>query len=181
MFFCLNNPLRCHRKLPKRPLQGSGKVKSNLPAKVTALRKLVGSTREPAQQANGRRDRASGSAGRVRCTWPGSASMDREINWAFALVGPLPRGWERQIVDPEAIVYSWVFHQMDGPPVTVGRQITARSSALNRASREITHAKALYRDCLDKYGSGRWVADEPIVDLLDSDLPPWMREDVEVL
>jgi hypothetical protein len=32
---------------------------------------------------------------------------------------PLPCGWERQIADPEAIVYSWVFHQMDGPPVTV--------------------------------------------------------------
>jgi hypothetical protein len=94
---------------------------------------------------------------------------------------PLLRGWERQIADPEAIVYSWVFHQMDGPPVTVGRQITARSPALNRASREIAHANALYRDCLDKYGSGRWVADEPIVDLLDTDLPPWMREDVEVL
>jgi hypothetical protein len=75
---------------------------------------------------------------------------------------PLPRGWERQIADPEFIVYSWVFHQMD-------------------ASREIAHAKALYRDCLDKYGSRRWVADEPIVDLLDTDLPPWMREDVEVL
>jgi hypothetical protein len=57
----------------------------------------------------------------------------------------------------------------DAPPTT------------DRAGLEIAHANALYRDCLDKYGSGRWVADEPIVDLLDTDLRPWMREDVGVL
>jgi PDDEXK-like uncharacterized protein DUF3799 len=92
---------------------------------------------------------------------------------------PLPAGWERQIADPEAIVYSWVFHQMDGPPVTVGRQIAAQSSALNRATREVAHAKALYRDCIAKYGTNRWVADEPIVELTDTDLPIWMREGTE--
>jgi hypothetical protein len=92
---------------------------------------------------------------------------------------PLPAGWERQIAEPDAIVYSWVFHQMDGPPVTVGRQISAQSSALNRAAREIVRAKALWRDCCVKYGSGRWVADEPIIELADTDLPVWMREDVE--
>ena len=27
---------------------------------------------------------------------------------------PLPSGWEQQIVEPEAITYTWVFHQMDG-------------------------------------------------------------------
>jgi hypothetical protein len=92
---------------------------------------------------------------------------------------PLPQGWERQIAAPEAIVYSWVFHGMDGPPVTVGRQITAASPALNRATREIALAKRLYRQCLAKYGTDRWVADEPIVDLAETDLPAWMREGVE--
>jgi hypothetical protein len=92
---------------------------------------------------------------------------------------PLPAGWERQIADPDAIVYSWVFHQMDGPPITVGRQITAQSPALNRATRELAHAKALYRNCIAKYGSERWVADEPIVDLTENHLPIWMREGTE--
>jgi hypothetical protein len=92
---------------------------------------------------------------------------------------PLPDGWGRQIADPEAVVYSWVFHQMDGPPVTVGRQITAASPALNRAAREIAFAKALYRDCTQRYGTDRWVADEPIVELAETDLPVWMREGVE--
>src|SRR5581483_12012006 len=77
---------------------------------------------------------------------------------------PLPAGWERQIADPDAIVYSWIFHQMDGPPVTVGRQITVQSPALNRAAREVARAKAVYRECVAKYGSQRWVADEPIVE-----------------
>ena len=49
---------------------------------------------------------------------------------------PLPAGWARQIAAPEAIVYSWIFHQMDGPPVTVGRQIAPNSPTLNRAIRD---------------------------------------------
>jgi hypothetical protein len=63
--------------------------------------------------------------------------------------------------------------------VTVGRQITAASPALNRAAREIAQAKALYRQCLQKYGTGRWIADEPIVELAETDLPGWMREGTE--
>jgi hypothetical protein len=31
---------------------------------------------------------------------------------------PLPSGWERQLCEPETIVYSWVFHQMDVEPET---------------------------------------------------------------
>jgi hypothetical protein len=68
---------------------------------------------------------------------------------------------------------------MDGPPVTVGRQVTPQSPALNRATRDIAAAKAIYRRCLGTYGTARWVADEPIVDLAATDLPVWMREDVE--
>jgi hypothetical protein len=94
---------------------------------------------------------------------------------------PLSAGWERQIAAPKDIVYSWVFHQMDGPPVTVGRQITASSPALNRASREVAKAKRTYLDCLQRYGTGRWVADEPIAELIEADLPVWMRETVEDL
>ena len=58
-------------------------------------------------------------------------------------------------------------------------QITAASPALNRAAREIAFAKALYRDCTQRYGTERWVADEPIVELAETDLPVWMREGVE--
>ena len=68
---------------------------------------------------------------------------------------------------------------MDGPPVTVGRQVTAQSPALNRATREIARAKSVYRDCLAKYGTSRWVSDEPIIELTEGNLPAWMREEVE--
>lgn len=93
---------------------------------------------------------------------------------------PLPAGWVKQIAAPEAIVYSWVFHQMDGPPVTVGRQIGPTSPTLNRAVREIAKAKRVYLECLRRYGTARWVADEPIAELVETDLPVWMREAVEV-
>ena len=63
---------------------------------------------------------------------------------------PLPTGWEGQLAEPAAITYSWIFHQMDGPAVTVGRQITPQSPALNRATREIAKAKALYHQCLEQ-------------------------------
>ena len=92
---------------------------------------------------------------------------------------PLPKGWESQLVDPAAIVYCWIFHQMDEPPITVGRQITPQSPALTKATREIAKAKALYSQCLEKYGTDMWVADEPIADLEATDLPMWMREEVE--
>ena len=45
--------------------------------------------------------------------------------------------------------------------------------------RKIAFAKTLYRDCLARYGTERWVADEPIVELAETDLPVWMREGVE--
>ena len=89
---------------------------------------------------------------------------------------PLPAGWERQIAEPVDIVYARIFYQMGGAPVTVGRQITPQSPVLNRATREVAHAKALYRQCIAKYGSGRWVAEEPILDLAATDLPVWLRE-----
>jgi hypothetical protein len=94
---------------------------------------------------------------------------------------PLPDGWEEELADPEAATYTWVFHQMDGPPVTVGRVLGGRSPALNRASREVAEAKAVYRRCVERYGIERWVADEPIAELADTDLPPWLREEVGVL
>ena len=69
---------------------------------------------------------------------------------------------------------------MGAGKTTVGRQLARSSPALTRASREVVAAKKVYRDCLAKYGTARWVADEPIRDLMETDLPRWMREDVEV-
>jgi PDDEXK-like domain of unknown function (DUF3799) len=94
---------------------------------------------------------------------------------------PLLRGWERSIVAPADVIYTWVFHQMDGPPITVGRQIGVESPTLTKAAREIVQAKRVYRASMAKYGTAMWVADEPIVELAETDLPVWMREGVEVL
>ena len=65
-------------------------------------------------------------------------------------------------------------------PVAVlpGRQ-TPGSSALHRAAREIVQAKQSYLACLDKFGISQWVSDAPIEAIIDTDLPVWMREDVE--
>jgi hypothetical protein len=89
---------------------------------------------------------------------------------------PLPLGWEEQIEEPEDILFTWVFQQTDGPPVTVGRQIAPSSPALNKATREIAQAKAKWRSCMDRFGSSMWISDEPIRELADTDLPVWMRE-----
>ena len=53
------------------------------------------------------------------------------------------------------------------------------SPALNRAAREIIQAKQVYRACVEKFGTGQWIWDAPIAELADTDLPGWMREDVE--
>ena len=41
------------------------------------------------------------------------------------------------------------------------------------------HAKQTYVGCLEKYGKRQWISDAPIAALNDTDLPTWMREDVE--
>lgn len=93
---------------------------------------------------------------------------------------PLPSGWEGQLSAADAVRFTWVFHQMEAP-VTIGRHITADSPVLNRAIREIAHAKRTWLDCMAKFGTNQWVADEPILDLEEADLPMWMREGVEDL
>jgi hypothetical protein len=63
--------------------------------------------------------------------------------------------------------------------VTKGIELLPGSSALNRAAREIQVAKQSYVACLDKFGSSQWASDAPIQTIAETDLPPWMREDVE--
>ena len=92
---------------------------------------------------------------------------------------PLPDGWQRRIADPDDIAFTWVFHQMEGAPVSIGRELKTDSAVLNRAAREISEAKRTYLTCLEKYGTGMWVADDPILELQDTDMPVWMREQVE--
>ena len=53
------------------------------------------------------------------------------------------------------------------------------SSALYRAAREIVQVKQTYLSCLEKFGSTQGISDAPIEAIDDTDLPLWMREDVE--
>ena len=92
---------------------------------------------------------------------------------------PLKPGWHRRIAPPDAMCWTWVFHQTEGAPVTKGLELLPGSSALHRAAREIVQAKQLYRDCLEKFGTTQWVSDAPIETIDDTALPIWMREDVE--
>jgi hypothetical protein len=93
---------------------------------------------------------------------------------------PLPKNWPDQIALPDDIAFTWVFHCVDAP-VSKGRSITPDAPALNRATREITQAKQLYRERLAKFGTAPWVSDEPVRAIGETDVPAWMREDVEVL
>jgi len=52
-------------------------------------------------------------------------------------------------------------------------------SALHRAAREIVQAKQTYLSCLAKFGTAHWVSNAPIETIDDTDLPLWMREDIE--
>jgi hypothetical protein len=92
---------------------------------------------------------------------------------------PLKPGWHQRIMPPEEMRFTFVFHQTEGAPVTKGLELLPSSSALRRAAREIVQAKQTYRACLDKFGTEQWVSDAPIATLDDTDLPVWMREDVE--
>jgi PDDEXK-like domain of unknown function (DUF3799)/SAP domain len=92
---------------------------------------------------------------------------------------PLKPGWHARILPPDEMRWTWVFHQTEGAPVTKGLELLPGSSALNRAAREIVRAKQTYVGCLEKYGERQWISDAPIVALNDTDLPAWMREEVE--
>jgi hypothetical protein len=92
---------------------------------------------------------------------------------------PLKPGWHARIATPDAMRWTWVFHQTEGAPVTKGLELLPGSSALHRAAREIVQAKQTYLSCLEKFGTTQWVSDAPIQTIDDTDLPVWMREDVE--
>jgi hypothetical protein len=92
---------------------------------------------------------------------------------------PLKPGWGERIMPPDEMRWTWVFHQTEGAPVTKGLELLPGSSALNRAAREIVQAKQLYRQCLQKFGTGQWISDAPIAELADTDLPLWMRQATE--
>jgi hypothetical protein len=92
---------------------------------------------------------------------------------------PLKSRWPSRIATPDEMRWTWVFHQTDGPPVTKGLELLPGSSALHRATREIVQAKQTYLSCLEKFGTAQWVSDAPIETIDDTDLPLWMREDVE--
>jgi hypothetical protein len=92
---------------------------------------------------------------------------------------PLKEGWHTHIAAPDAMRWTWVFHQTEGAPVTKGLELLPDSSALTRATHEIVQAKQTYLACLDKFGTSQWVSDGPIETIDDTDLPLWMREDIE--
>ena len=92
---------------------------------------------------------------------------------------PLKPGWHLRIATPDEMRWTWVFHQTEGPPVTKGLELLPGSSALHRAAREIVQAKQTYLTCLEKFGTAQWFSDAPIETIDDTDLPLWMREDVE--
>jgi PDDEXK-like domain of unknown function (DUF3799)/SAP domain len=93
---------------------------------------------------------------------------------------PLPAAWPGQIALPEDMAFTRVFQSADAP-VSKGRSLRGDAPALNRATREIAQAKRLYRECFDKFGTGRWADDEPVVEIEATALPSWMREETEVL
>jgi hypothetical protein len=84
-----------------------------------------------------------------------------------------------RIMPPDEMRFTFVFHQTEGAPVTKGLELLPGSCALHRAAREIVLAKQLYRACLERFGTEQWVSDGPIETLDDTDLPVWLREDVE--
>jgi hypothetical protein len=105
--------------------------------------------------------------------------------YAYAFEGcchgdnPLPTNWARRLAHPDDVRWAWIFLGVDVPLVK-GREITASSPVLNRASRELHLAKAQYVDCLQRFGTSAWIDDEPIRPMVEADLAVWMR-DPEVL
>jgi hypothetical protein len=94
---------------------------------------------------------------------------------------PLSAKWQRHMVVPDELRWTWIFHQTDGAPVSKGRDISPLSPVLNKAAREIALAKAAFRDCLARFGPDPWTDREPVRELTEADVVPWMREGVEVL
>jgi hypothetical protein len=93
----------------------------------------------------------------------------------------LPTKWHKALAPPDEMRWTWVFHGTDGPPVSKGRDLVSGSPALNRAARELSEARSLYRDCMARFGTDPWIDDEPVRELTEGDMAPWLRESVEVL
>jgi hypothetical protein len=63
-----------------------------------------------------------------------------------------------------------VFHLADGAPVSKGRDLSPLSPVLNRAAFDIALAKARYRECLERYGMGMWIDDQPVREFTEGEL-----------
>jgi hypothetical protein len=74
-----------------------------------------------------------------------------------------------------------VFHQIDGAPVSKGRELRHSSPVLNRAAREIVQAKTSYRACVAQFGTNPWVDTEAVREFSADELVGWMLEGTEVL
>ena len=94
---------------------------------------------------------------------------------------PLHKGWHKRIVAPAEVRWTWIFHQVDGAPVSKGRELSRSSPVLNKATREVVQAKATYRACLKQFGSDPWIDREPVREFTEDELVAWMVEGTEVL
>jgi hypothetical protein len=94
---------------------------------------------------------------------------------------PLSKGWHERIVAPPDLRWTWVFHLADGAPVTKGRDLSPLSPVLNRAGLDVATAKARYRECLERFGTGPWIDCEPVREFAEGELAGWMRMEEEDL
>jgi len=98
----------------------------------------------------------------------------------FGDTARLPRSFAQQLAAPEDMRFTWIFHAVD-VPVSRGLEVLPGSPLLTRATREIALAKRTYRECLAHFGDAMWVDEEPLRELRDADLAPWLREECDVV
>lgn len=92
---------------------------------------------------------------------------------------PLPDGWQNRMAMPHDMIFIWIFHQMEGAAISIGRSITPDSPLLMRAERDKGTAKRTFIECRDRFGEDPWISDDPVLELASENVSGWMREYAE--
>lgn len=84
---------------------------------------------------------------------------------------PLPAGFVDRMAAAEDMLWTFVFHQTSGAPVTYGMEIETGSPVLAKARADVAAMKRRWLDCMERFGTDEWVSEDPIHRLSVEEMP----------
>lgn len=72
--------------------------------------------------------------------------------------------------------FMFVFQSSGAAPVARGKVIPKEGALYESAQNEIYYYRRMYAECLEKFGTDRWIDDTDIESIADEDVPPWVAD-----